>query len=83
MMSREYLGAARALLRVAKEMTDQTIANRLRALAESCERPARKPGLAEAAGALVPVTAGRETAGWPYSREAAWIRRHGLAALEK
>ena len=83
MMSRKYSGTARALLRAARDMTDRTIANRLKALAERCEPRAQRHGLAETAGALAPLTAGYERAGWSNSRPAAWIGRHGMAALEK
>jgi len=42
MLSKEYLDRARTLLRVARNMTDQTIADRLQALAEGYERRAEK-----------------------------------------
>jgi ATP-dependent exoDNAse (exonuclease V) beta subunit len=38
MLSKEYFETARTLLRIARNMTDQTIAGRLRALAEDYER---------------------------------------------
>jgi hypothetical protein len=41
MIGKEYLYTAQALLRVAKNITDQTIANRLMALAADYERRAR------------------------------------------
>jgi hypothetical protein len=59
MVSKEYLSTARTLLGIAKNMTDQTIAERLKALAEDYERRARKAGLAESAKALTPALAGR------------------------
>ena len=40
MLSKEYLNTARVLLRVARNMADQAIADRLRALAEDYERKA-------------------------------------------
>ena len=51
MVSKEYLGIARTLLRIARNMTDQTIANRLKALAEDHERRAQKAEIAESAEA--------------------------------
>jgi hypothetical protein len=47
MVSEEYLNTARTLLRVARNMSDQTIACRLKALAENYERRGHKAGLAE------------------------------------
>jgi hypothetical protein len=41
MVSKEYLGTARTLLRIARNMTDGAIANRLKALAEDYERRAQ------------------------------------------
>ena len=38
MLSKEYLNTARTLLRVARSMTDQAIADRLKVLAEGYER---------------------------------------------
>jgi len=38
MVSKEYMGTARTLLRIAKNMTDQAMADRLKALAEDYER---------------------------------------------
>jgi hypothetical protein len=38
MLSKEYLNTARTLLRVARSMTDQAIADRLKVLAEDYER---------------------------------------------
>ena len=40
MLSKEYLATARTLLRVARSMADQAIADRLKALAEGYERRA-------------------------------------------
>lgn len=51
MVSKEYLGIARTLLRIARNMTDQTIASRLKALAEDHERRAQKAEIAESAEA--------------------------------
>jgi hypothetical protein len=59
MVSKEYLSTARTLLGIAKNMTDQTIADRLKGLAEDYERRARKAGFAESAKALTPPLAGR------------------------
>jgi hypothetical protein len=42
MLSKECLNTARTLLRVARNMTDQTIANRLKVLAENYERRAEQ-----------------------------------------
>ena len=44
-ISKEYLYTAQALLRVAKNITDETIANRLMTLAADYERRARKADL--------------------------------------
>jgi hypothetical protein len=62
MVSKQYLGTARTLLRIAKNMTDETIANRLKALAEDYERRAQKAELAESAEALSPVAVRGDTA---------------------
>jgi hypothetical protein len=42
MLSKEYLNTARTLLRVARSMTDQAIADRLKVLAEGYERRAEQ-----------------------------------------
>lgn len=68
MVSKEYLGTARTLLRIAGNMTDRKIADRFRALAEDYERRAQKAELAEAAKALASVTARGDTAGGATSR---------------
>jgi hypothetical protein len=68
MVSEEYLGTARTLLRVARNMTDQTIANRLKALAEEYERRAQKAELADSAKALSPVAVRGAAAGRSESR---------------
>ena len=44
-ISKEYLYTAQALLRVARNITDGTVANRLMALAADYERRARKADL--------------------------------------
>jgi hypothetical protein len=54
MLSKEYLDTARTLLRVARNMTDQTIAGRLKALAEDYERRAEQAAHADAAKASAP-----------------------------
>jgi hypothetical protein len=54
MIGKEYLHTAQALLRIAKSVTDETIANRLMTLAADYERRARKAGLAGAAEAVTP-----------------------------
>ena len=51
MLSKEYLETARTLFRVARNMTDQTIAGRLKALAEDYERRAEQASHADAAKA--------------------------------
>jgi hypothetical protein len=51
MVSKEYLGTARTLLRIARNMTDKAIAGRLKALAEDYERRAHKAEIAESAEA--------------------------------
>jgi hypothetical protein len=45
MISKEYFYTAQALLRVAKNITDEAIANRLMTLAADYERRARKADL--------------------------------------
>ena len=57
MLSKEYFETARTLLRIARNMTDQTIADRLRALAEDYERRAEKVSRADAGKALAPAAA--------------------------
>jgi hypothetical protein len=42
MASKEYLNTARILLRVARSITDQVIANKLKVLAEDYERRAEQ-----------------------------------------
>jgi hypothetical protein len=56
MLSKEYVSTAQTLLRVARNMTDQAIADRLKALADDYERRARKAADAEAAKKLAPAT---------------------------
>jgi hypothetical protein len=51
MLSKEYLDTARTLLRVARNMTDQTIADRLEALATDYERRAEKASHTDSAKA--------------------------------
>jgi hypothetical protein len=51
MLCKEYLSTARTLFRVARNMTDQTIAGRLKALAEDYERRAEQASHADAAKA--------------------------------
>jgi hypothetical protein len=68
MVSKEYLGTARTLLRIARNMTDETIASRLKALAEDYERRAGKAELVEAAKASSPIAARAATAARSNSR---------------
>jgi hypothetical protein len=51
MLRKEYLRTAQTLFRVARNMADQTIANRLKALAEDYERRAAQASHADAANA--------------------------------
>jgi hypothetical protein len=51
MLSKEYLETARTLFRVARNMADQAISDRLRALAEDYERRAEQASHTEAANA--------------------------------
>lgn len=62
MISKEYLHTAQTLLRIAKNMTDQTIANRLMALASDYEGRAQRADLAETAKAMAPADARVDTA---------------------
>lgn len=68
MVSKEYLGTARTLLRIAKSMTDQTVASRLKALADDYERRAQKAEIAELAEALSPIAVRGDTAARTNSR---------------
>ena len=56
MLSKEYLETARTLLRVARNMTDETVADRLKALAEDYERRGQRTSELEAK-ALAPRSA--------------------------
>jgi hypothetical protein len=49
MLSKEYLETARTVFRVARNMADQTIANRLKALAEGYDRRAEQASHSDAA----------------------------------
>ena len=49
---KEYLGAAQTLLRAAKTMTDQAIADQLKALADDYQRRAEKASHVDAARAF-------------------------------
>ena len=51
MLSKEYLQTAQTLFRVARNMADQTVADRLKALAEDYERRAERAALADTASA--------------------------------
>jgi hypothetical protein len=55
MLSKEYFETARTLLRIARNMTDKTIADRLRALAEDYERRAEKTSHTDAGKAVTAV----------------------------
>jgi hypothetical protein len=59
MVSKEYLGTARTLLRMARNITDQTIASRLRALAEDYERRAQKAKISNSASSPIAVRGDR------------------------
>jgi hypothetical protein len=52
MLSKEYLETARTIFRAAQTMTDQHIADQLKALAKNYERRAEKAAHADAAKAL-------------------------------
>lgn len=51
MLSEQYLKTARTLVRVARNMADQTIAERLKALAQDYERRAEQALTTDAAAA--------------------------------
>jgi hypothetical protein len=51
MLSKEYLQTAQTLFRVARDMADQTIADRLKSLAQDYERRAEQASQADAAAA--------------------------------
>jgi hypothetical protein len=63
MLSKEYFETAQTLLRIARDMTDQTIADRLRALAEDYERRAEKASRTDAGKAVAAAAVRREGAG--------------------
>lgn len=50
MLSKEYLATAQTLFRVARNMADQTVADRLKALAEDYERRAQQSLQTDATG---------------------------------
>jgi hypothetical protein len=54
MLSTQYLETARTLFRVARDMADQTVASRLKALAEDYERRAEQASRTDAAKTSVP-----------------------------
>ena len=60
---KEYLEAARTLLRAAQTMTDKAIASQLKALADDYQRRAEKASHVDAAKALARSTAGTEGEG--------------------
>jgi hypothetical protein len=57
---KKYLETAQTLLRAAQSMTDQAVANRLKALAEDYQRRAEKASHVDAAKALARSTASTE-----------------------
>jgi hypothetical protein len=63
MLSKEYVSTAQTLLRVARNMTDQAIADRLKALAGDYERRGQKAANVEAAEKLAPAAAPAEAVG--------------------
>jgi hypothetical protein len=62
MVRKEYLSTARTLLRIARNVTDGAIANRLKALADDYERRAQVGEFAESAKGLSPVAVRSDTA---------------------
>jgi hypothetical protein len=60
---KEYLEAARTLLRAAQTMTDKAIASQLKALADDYQRRAKRASHVDAAKALARLTAGTEGEG--------------------
>jgi hypothetical protein len=58
---KEYLETARTLLRAAKTMTDQAVADQLKALAEDYQRRAEKASHVDAAKELARSTASIES----------------------
>jgi hypothetical protein len=63
MLSKEYLCTARTLRRIALNMTDEKIADRLEALAKQYERRAQKVSVSVSADAVAPSAAGGERHG--------------------
>jgi len=58
---KQYLKTAQTLLRAAKTMTDQAVADQLKALADDYERRAEKASLVDAARALARSAANAES----------------------
>ena len=58
---KQYLKTAQTLIRAARTMTDQAIANQLKALADDYERRAVKASHADAAKALARLAANAES----------------------
>ena len=57
---KEYLKTAETILRVAQTMTDRAIADRLKALADDCQRRAERASHVDAAKALARSAANAE-----------------------
>jgi hypothetical protein len=87
MLSKEYLETARTLQDVALKMTDRMLAGQLRALAEDCERRAKKAAQADVAEAS--ALQGRNSS-FPESRPSArlkaaravWLAERTLEQIE-
>jgi hypothetical protein len=68
LVSKQYFCTARSLRRIAGNITDETIASRLKTLAENYERRAHRAELAEQAEALAPVVIPGDTEDWSNSK---------------
>ena len=68
MVSKQYYCTAQSLLRIAGHMTDETIASRLKTLAENYERRGHQAELVERAEALAPLRIPGNTEDWSNSR---------------
>jgi phage tail tape-measure protein len=63
MLSKEYSDTARALLRIARTMSDESIVDRLKVLADDYERRAATASHSESTKSLAAVVAGGESQG--------------------
>jgi hypothetical protein len=67
MVSKQYFCTAQTLLRVAGNMADETIASRLKTLAENYERRAHRAALAESLKTSAPAVIPGDMEDWSNS----------------